>query len=216
MKNIASQNITKMTKNISTIVVGRPRNHELTDSILQAVLELVEEVGFDGVTIDRISERTGASRAAIYRRWSNVSAIIMDAFMAEAGPLVPFERQENVVETFRIAMKNLIKILDGRFGKILSALLGRAQTNPQLLEAFWSGWIEKRRKIGKEYILEGIENNQLRPDTDAEILIDALYGAIYYRLLIGYAPLTEEHIDTIVEYVFNGVIHENLRKPVRK
>jgi AcrR family transcriptional regulator len=184
----------------------------MTDSILQAALELVEEVGFDGVTVDRISERTGASRASIYRRWSNVSAIIMDAFMAEAGPSIPFERQENIVETFRSAMKHLIEILDGRFGKILSALLGRAQTNPQLLEAFWSGWIEKRRKIAHEFIREAISNGQLRPDTDGEILIDALYGAIYYRLLIAYAPLTDEYIDTVVDYVFNGVIGENLKK----
>ena len=204
--------MTKMNKNISAITVGRPRNHEMTDSILQAVLELFEEVGFDGVTVDRISERTGASRAAIYRRWSNVSAIIMDAFMAEAGPLIPFGRKENIVESFRSAMKNLIKILDGRFGKIMSALLGRAQTNPQLLEAFWSGWIEKRRKIGKEFIREAISNGELRPDTDAEILIDALYGAIYYRFLIAYAPLTDEYIDTLVDYVFNGVISENPKR----
>ncbi len=201
-----------MTENVSTIVAGRPRNHEMTDSILQAALELVEEVGFDGVTIDRISERTGASRASIYRRWSNVSAIIMDAFMAEAGPLIPFERQENIVESFRSAMKHLIEILDGRFGRMLRALLGRAQTNPQLLEAFWSGWIEKRRNIAHEFIREAIGNGQLRPDTDGEILIDALYGAIHYRLLIGYAPLTDEYIDTVVDYVFNGVIGENLKK----
>ena len=202
----------KMTKNVSTIVVGRPRNHEMTESVLQAVWKLVEEVGFDGVTIDRISERTGASKASIYRRWSNVSAIIMDAFMAEAGPLIPFERRENIVETFRSAMKNLIKILDGRFGKILSALLGRAQTNPQLLEAFWTGWIEKRRKIAHEFIGEAIANGELRPDTDGEILIDALYGAIYYRHLLGYAPLTVEYIDTLVDYVFNGVISENPKR----
>ena len=136
-----------VTNNISRMVVGRPRNDEMTDSILLAVLDLFEELGFDGVTVDRISERTGASRAAIYRRWSNVSAIIMDAFMAEAGPLIPFERKGNIVETFRSAMRNLVETLDGRFGRILSALLGRAETNPQLLGAFWSGWIQKRREI---------------------------------------------------------------------
>lgn len=202
----------KMAEKVSTIVVGRPRNHEMTDSILQAVLELVEEVGFDGVTIDRISERTGASRAAIYRRWSNVPAIIMDAFMAEAAPLIPFERQESIVESFRATMKFAIQVMDGRLGKILGALLGRAQTNPQLLEAVWTGWFKQRREIALGYIREAIRDGELRPDTDANALIDALYGAVFYRLLLGYAPLTDKYIDTIVDYVFSGVLHENLKK----
>lgn len=202
----------KMTEKVSTIVVGRPRNHEMTDSILKAVLELVEEVGFDGVTIDRISERTGASRASIYRRWSNVSAIIMDAFMAEAAPLIPFKPQENVVESFRAVMKFAVQAFNGRYGKIFGGLIGRAQTDPQLLEAVWSGWFKQRREIAHEFIREAISNGELRPDTDGDILIDALYGAIYYRLLLPYAPLTDEYIDTVVDYVFNGVIGENLKK----
>lgn len=197
-----------MTKKTSTVPAGRPRNELMTGTILQTVMELFEEVGFEGVTVDRITERTGASRASIYRRWSNVSAIIMDAFMAEAGPLIPFERKENIVESFRSAMKYLVKIVDGRFGRILRALLGRAQTNPQLLEAFWAGWIAKRRKIAHELIREAISSGELRPDTDGEVLIDALMGAIYYRLLMGYAPLTDEYVDTVVDYVFHGVIGE--------
>lgn len=201
-----------MTENVSTIVAGRPRNHEMTGSILHAVLELVEEVGFDGVTIDRISERTGASRASIYRRWSNVSAIIMDAFMAEAAPMIPFEPKENVVESFRAAMKFAIHVFEGRLGKNLAALMGRAQTDPQLLEAVWSGWFKQRRQIAHEFIREAISNGELRPDTDGDILIDALYGAIYYRLLLRYAPLTDEFIDTVVDYVFNGVSGEKLKK----
>lgn len=201
-----------MTENVSTVVVGRPRNHEMTDSILQAVLELFEEVGFDGVTIDRISERTGASRASIYRRWANVSAIVMDAFMAEAAPLIPFKQQESIVESFRGAMKFLVQVLNGRLGKLMGAVLGKAQTNPQLLEAIWSGWFKQRRQIALEHISEAISNGELRPDTNGEILIDALYGAIYYRFLLGYAPLTDEYIDTIVDYVFNGVIGGKLKK----
>lgn len=201
----------KTTENVSTVVAGRPRNHEMTDSILRAALELVEEVGFDGVTIDRISERTGASRASIYRRWSNVSAIIMDAFMAEAAPLIPFKPKENVAESFRATMKFAIKVFNGRHGKIFGGLIGRAQTDAQLREAVWSGWFKQRRDIAHEFIREAIKSGELRPDTDADILIDALYGAIYYRLLLPYAPLTDEYIDTIVDYIFNGVIGENLK-----
>ncbi len=205
-----------MSKSILNGCAGRPRNQEMTETVLRAVLELVEEVGFDNVTIDRISERTGASRGSIYRRWANVSAIVMDAFMAEAGPLIPFERRENIVETFRSGMKNLVETMDGRFGKILRTLFGQAQTNSQLREAVWSSWLEKRRAIAHVYISEAVENGELRPDVDANVLIDALYGPIYYRFLIGYAPLSNEYIDTLIDYVFGDVVHENFKIPVKK
>ena len=69
----------------------------------------------------------------------------MDAFMAEAAPLIFFEQQPNIVESFRAfraTMKFAIQVLNGRLGKILGALLGRAQTNPQLLEAYLVGMIQ--------------------------------------------------------------------------
>jgi hypothetical protein len=117
------------------------------------------------------------------------------------------------VESFRAVLKFAVQVFNGRHGKIFGGLIGRAQTDPQLLEAVWAVWFEQRRKIAHEFIREGVSNGELRPDTDGNILIDALYGATYYRLLLPYAPLTDEFIDTVVDYVFNGVSGENLKKP---
>jgi tetracycline repressor-like protein len=35
----------------------------------------------------------------------------------------------------------------------------------------------------------GIERGELRPDLDIGVAIDALYGAVCYRLLVSHAPL---------------------------
>ena len=41
-------------------------------------------------------------------------------------------------------------------------------------------------------------------DADPELIIDAVFGAIFYRLLFRTSPLTEEFSDKLVRQVFRG------------
>ena len=53
----------------------------------------------------------------------------------------------------------------------------------------------------------GIESGELRKGLDADVVLDALYGPIYHRLLVPYddAPLSDEFIDRVGDYVFGGL-----------
>lgn len=45
-------------------------NPEREDAILEAVRELIGEIGYDAMRIDQVAARAHASKATIYRRWS--------------------------------------------------------------------------------------------------------------------------------------------------
>jgi len=64
---------------------GRPRDEVARRRILEAALDLVEELGFENVTTDGIAERAGASKATIYRWWSNKAAGLIEALTEEVG-----------------------------------------------------------------------------------------------------------------------------------
>ena len=49
-----------------------------------------------------------------------------------------------------------------------------------------------------------LRRGELRADVDPEILIDSLFGALYYRLLFKSAPLTEQFGEELVRQVFRG------------
>jgi hypothetical protein len=42
-------------------------------------------------------------------------------------------------------------------------------------------------------------------DTDPTLLIDAIFGPIYLRLMLKFAPLTEEYGDDLVDQLLRGV-----------
>ena len=185
----------------------RPRGAGATSSILSAALELGEEVGFDALTIEGIADRTGVAKTTIYRRWPNVSALVMDAFLGEVTRAAPIRERATARESFAASMKLLARAYRGQQGKIMQPLLGRAQVDERLREAVKTRWVEPRRQIAREIVRRGIAHGELRPGLDPDVVLDALYGPIYHRLLVPYndAAISDSFIDAVIDTVFGGL-----------
>src|ERR671919_432697 len=111
---------------------------ELRQTGLRSVLRrrrVGEELGFEGLTVEGIAARSGIAKTTIYRRWQNVGAIVMDAFLADVTRLAPIQTRGTARESFTASMRLLAKAYRGRLGKILRPLLGRAQADENLREA---------------------------------------------------------------------------------
>lgn len=180
---------------------------DATAIILRAALALGEETGFDALTIEGIASRTGVAKTTIYRRWPNVAAIVMDAFLNEITKAAPIQRQATARESFRASMKLLASAYNGQQGRIMRTLLGRAQVDARLLDAMRLRWVEPRREIAREIVRDGIASGELRPGLDPDIVLDLLYGPIYHRLFVPYvgSDITNDHVDALVEAVFGGL-----------
>src|SRR5918992_999545 len=175
-----------------------------TAAILGAALELGEELGFEGLTVEGISARSGIAKTTIYRRWPNVGAIVMDAFLADVTRLAPIQTRGTARESFTASMRLLAKAYRGRLGKILRPLLGRAQADENLREAVRKRWVEPRRQVAREIVRTGIESGELRAGLDPDVVLDALYGPFYHRLLVPYdnAVTSDAFSDALVDSVF--------------
>jgi AcrR family transcriptional regulator len=204
--------MTKRSTKQSKAAPGRPRDPETTASILRAALDLAEEKGFDSLSVEGVAARAGVAKTTIYRRWPNVWAIVMDAFLAEVTQLAPIQARATARESLAASMRLLARAYRGRPGQLLRPLLGRAQVEPDLWEAVRTRWVEPRRQVAREVIRRGIDTGELRAGLDADVVLDALYGPLYHRLLVPYdnAPLSDAYIDTLVDTVFGG-----LTRPLR-
>ena len=178
-----------------------------TAAILRAALELGEELGFEGLTVEGIAARSGIAKTTIYRRWANVGAIVMDAFLADVTRLAPIEVRATARESFTASMRLLARAYRGRLGKILRPLLGRAQADENLREAVRTRWVEPRRQVAREIVCRGIQSGELRPGLDPDVVLDALYGPFYHRLLVPYnnGAISDRFIDALVDTVFGGL-----------
>ena len=184
---------------------GRPRDSAATASILQAAMDIAEERGFDRLSVESVAARAGVAKTTIYRRWPNVWAILMDAFIADVSRIAPIEQRGSARESLAESIRLMARAFRGRQGKVLRSLLGRAQAEPGLVEAYWSRWVEPRRKLAREVIRLGVASGELRAGLDEDVVLDALYGALYHRLTIPYAPLSDGYVEALVDSVFGGL-----------
>lgn len=184
---------------------GRPRSHEAHMAILKAALSEVHELGFRAVSIDSLSAKAGVAKTTIYRRWPNKAAVVMDAFFHEIGPGIAFVPCEKSVDSIQIQMQALAKAFRGKFGPLIKALLGEAQFDPELAEAFRDRWIAPRREAAKAVLRDAIRKEELRSSIDLDTTIDALYGGLYYRLLIGAGRLSQAYVDDLFRHVMGGL-----------
>jgi AcrR family transcriptional regulator len=188
---------------------GRPRDAQTTRSILKAALELGIELGFDGLTMEGIAARAGVGKATIYRRWPNVWSIVAEAVFADVARIAPVLQCATARESFRDSMRLVARSFRGHYGQILRPLIGRAQIDETLSKALAEKWLGARRQISREIVGRGIASGELRAGLDPDIVLDALYGALYHRLLLPYdgsdVRLSDGYIDALIGTVFSGL-----------
>jgi len=103
-----------------------------------------------------------------------------------------------------IQMKHLVRVLRGRRGRIVAALVGGGQSDPELIQAFRDRFMMPRRHEAYEILRRGITRGELAEDLDMDLTLDSLYGAVYMRFLIRQTGLTEDFVDEIVTLVMDG------------
>ncbi len=190
---------------------GRPRSEEVHKAILRAALDEVSEVGFRALTVDAIANRAGVGKTTIYRRWPNKAAVVMDAFLAQVGPDTDFPKTPRAIDSMHLQLRTQAKAFRGKYGRVIKELIGEAQFDSELAQAFLERWRMPRRAVARCVFEEAIKQGDLRADIDIDATIDLLYAPLYYRLQINSGPISDSYIDAIFAHVIQGVV-----SPVRK
>jgi AcrR family transcriptional regulator len=185
---------------------GRPRDEVARARILEAALELLEELGFASATTDAIAERAGASKATIYRWWPNKSAVLIEALREAVAQELPFPDTGDLREDLRVQLENFVKLLTGRRGRIFKAFIAAAQSDPEVAAAFRSVWMQPRRATTKAVLERHQQGGRLAKELDLDLVLDLLYGPLYFRLLAGHGELTAGYADAIAELALQGLL----------
>jgi AcrR family transcriptional regulator len=184
---------------------GRPLSETVRKNVLRAAIELLEERGFKSLTVESIAERAGASKVTLYRRWPNKAAIVMEAFLADVAPRVPFRHTGSALEDLRAQMIAFVKLLRGPHGRWIAGLIAEGVLDEEVNEALHTRWLVHRRAEGVKVVRRAIDRRELPEGTDPELVLDALYGPIYFRLLLGHAAIDARFAVSVWESVTRGL-----------
>ncbi|HVT92699.1 MAG TPA: TetR/AcrR family transcriptional regulator [Bryobacteraceae bacterium] len=184
---------------------GRPRDEIARVRILHAALALMEESGFAQVTVEAIAERAGASKATVYRWWPNKAAVVIEAFRESVAPKLPLLDTGHMRDDLRTQIRNFSRLLSGRAGRTLRAFIVAARSDPEVAAAFRTIWSDPRRKAAKRILRRQQAQGQLRKDADLDLVLDVLYGPLYYRFLVKNDPPSQKYAGLLVDLVLGGL-----------
>ena len=157
---------------------GRPRSEQAEQAIIEATLDLFAEKGFEGVCVELVAARAGVGKATIYRRWPNKEELLLTAF---ASLKSPFPEPKGV--SVRDDLLAMVEVMcadkaDPRKARRYALLLGEGEKYPRLMARYKETVVQPRRDAMRAVIRRGIQTGELRADTDVEIAMLSLTGAI--------------------------------------
>jgi len=184
---------------------GRPRDEAARRRILQAALDLMDETAFTQVTMEAIAERATASKTTVYRWWPNKAQLAIEAFREAVAPELPLRDTGSLRNDLTMQMQNFARVLSGRGGRMLRSFLVAARCDPEVAEAFRSIWSDPRRAEAKSMLRQKQATGQLRQDADLDLVIDSLYGPLYYRFLIKNELPSQKYAESLAALVIQGL-----------
>ncbi|MBC2579129.1 TetR/AcrR family transcriptional regulator [Clostridium sp. DJ247] len=185
--------------------LGRPRSEKTKTDILTASYDLLIENGFGAVTVEKIAERAGVSKATIYKWWPNKAAVVIDSFLNATSVNLPIPDTGSTINDMFIQVDNFVKFLMSRRGNVITEIIGEGQFDPKLADIYRKSYFNPRRSISKEILERGISREELRKDLNIELTIDLIWGPVFYRLLITGEVIDDVFVRNLINYVFEGI-----------
>lgn len=153
---------------------GRPRSTRIDQALTTAALDLLDEVGFDALTLDAVAARAGVSRPALYRRWPTKLHLVAHVLLSEVVPMADPDTGSAREDLLRLA-----EALVGGLSWVVLAVHAEARRVPGLVD----GFLAERHALVERVVRRGVARGELRAGVDPELVRDLLFGPLVYHWL---------------------------------
>ena len=179
----------------------RPRvEGERELQILEATLEVLDDVGYDLLTMDAVAARAKASKATLYRRWNGKPELVVAAIMALKG--------ETVVPDTGSLRGDLLAAYCGHGGisdpqaqSVLSAVVTAMGRDPEFAEVYRRDFIGPKVEASRCIYERARERGEVHPDVDLSVLAPALAGIVLHRAFLLGDTVTPELVGRVLDEV---------------
>lgn len=170
---------------------GRRPSAQVRSGVLKAAADLLFTQGLAAVTFDRVASAAGSSRTTLYKWWPTPAALAAEAFFARVDHALDFPDTGDIVSDIHTqlnAFTHLMQYEDA--GRVIREIIGGVQMDPALRHAFTAAYARPRREEVIRAFQRAQDRGQLDKGAPLDVLVDQIWGACYYRILI-----LDEHID---------------------
>lgn len=180
------------------------RSARVRVAVLGATLEELATVGYADLSFEAIARRAGVHKTTIYRHWRSREELVRDALLARSEATVPIPDTGSLRDDLiGFAEAVVANITAPDYEAIVRAVASEARTEGALGQAGREFW-QERFRLARIIVLRGIERGEIPAGVDPSILLEALVGPLYLRLLITRDPLDDSFIASLVAQLISS------------
>jgi AcrR family transcriptional regulator len=166
--------------------------------LLAVTLRLLQEHGYDQLTIDAVASAAHASKATMYRRWPSKAELVLAAFIEGV-------RQVAVTPNTGTLRGDLLQLGEtcGQHGlehaSTIRAVMVEVSRHPALNDALQEQFLKQRKAMIQHVLQQAVDRGEIAQDVVTDELWDLLPGYLIFRSIIPGRPPTRDTVQALVD-----------------
>jgi AcrR family transcriptional regulator len=173
-----------------------PRETEL----LEVTLQLLQEHGYDRLTLDAVAAHARASKATVYRRWPSKAELVLAAFI-EGVRQVAVPPETGTLRGDLLHLGNVISQQSYDQAGIIRAVLVEVSRHQALYDALQHQFLDQRKALIQGVMRDAVLRGEIDAAAISDELWDLLPGYLIFRAIMPNRPPTEHTVEALVDEV---------------
>jgi len=182
------------------------RGEARSRAILDATIALLGEVGFDRMTMDTVATRAKASKATIYRRWTDKTALVLDALRYRGSMVPDLPDTGSLRGDLDAYVRASAAATAGSVGSLVVGLLAVATRDPELSALLSQQFHHEQLPAISALLDRARARREISADVDPMLISEVLPGVLIMHLVILGLPADEAFINHLIDDVLLRVL----------
>ena len=199
-RNVAYCIVSGMTGELgpSGVGRGRPRDQAKRQAILSAAIQLLDQYGYHGLTVEGVAARAQVGKSTIYRWWPGKQQLVVDALSQEIE-ISPYPDAGTTEADLRQLIEQaIVRTMETPAGQVVPVLGAEGVIDSETSDAMRDRYLSPRRQAALEVIERCRARGDLVPEVEPNLILDVLFGATFYRALVSDSPLDDRFVSHLV------------------
>ncbi|MFB7514459.1 TetR/AcrR family transcriptional regulator [Streptomyces sp. NPDC056144] len=186
----------------------RRRGPVLERAILEATLEQLGSVGWNGLTMEGVAVGAQTGKAAVYRRWPSKEDLVADALRAALPDFDEAPDRGSVREDLYALCVRLRDVMFSRPGHALRAVLHEcdAEAAERFHGLIASGVTEPSARLFREVLGRGVARGEVRAEAVDVLVLDVIPALMMYRSKVRGSEWPDGEVGDMIDRVMMPLI----------
>ena len=183
-----------------------PREAEL----LAVTLELLQEHGYDRLSLEAVATTARASKATLYRRWPTKAELVLAAFV-EGTRQVAVDPDTGSLRDDLLRLGEQICAHVSTHASTIRAVLVETSRSAELAAMMQEQFLDQRKALMAHVLARAVDRGEIEASAITEDLWDVLPGYLIYRsVLTGRAPSRSTIEDVVDNLLMPSLTRHNV------